>query len=514
MASQFASPNPFDAIADSGMEYEDSSLKRKFQDLSDNDKSDEHNSTNKKGGFDGSSDPVANNQGKNVEKSAPVVNDVPRTMVSNPLYYDKSHYGPFTVIVQKNFTKGEERQPRINQADIGDMLIETYPKEKFQIQTSGYNKFNVSTANRKIANDLVDNGIFKDKGLNAFIPKRHLTKIGVIKDIPARYTDKLLLDEIDADGTEVFEVRRLPRFITKDGKRQKIDSNSIQIVFKSDFLPSRIFFRHCSYLVHEFVPSPPRCYSCFAGGHTKKNCKSDPKCYRCGENVHTNDEDCTKTKDTPQCFICKEKNHWASSKKCLAYKRIASISNFAHSNGLSYNESRYFLNKKNENPYVPPRNTGNFPPLNNHTVNQTKNIPETTYTTKLQTQSVHQQDSSKGNTRTQKTTQSQPRNKVWQVPQSQASRPKHFPSPSPLFTNSQSSSSHPLPPPPPPGYHSHPQKMTNKSETNPSQLFEQISNLPHETLTNLVTLILRSLPLESLNGIITQVTIHDKPQNE
>ena len=100
---------------------------------------------------------------------------------------------------------------RLHQSVIGDILIDTYPGIDFRVSTIGFNKFKISTNNLSAANDVLKNEIFTENNLKTFVPLNRLCKVGVIKEIPIKYSVETLQNKIKIDGAEILQVIRFKR---------------------------------------------------------------------------------------------------------------------------------------------------------------------------------------------------------------------------------------------------------------------------------------------------------------
>ena len=57
--------------------------------------------------------------------------------------------------------------------------------------------------------------------------------------------------------------------------RRFSETSSVLLVFGNDVeeLPKELRIKYQSFIVHEFMPKPTRCYKCQAFGHTHLGCK-------------------------------------------------------------------------------------------------------------------------------------------------------------------------------------------------------------------------------------------------
>ena len=106
----------------------------------------------------------------------------------------------------------------------------------------------------------------------------------------------------------VSEVRRLTRF--KNGEREK--TNSVQVIFKGNELPERIYCDYMSYRVRPYVRAPLRCFRCQDYGHVAAVCGNNIHCGRCGKD-NCSMEKCKE--EQARCLHCSG-NHFTGAAEC------------------------------------------------------------------------------------------------------------------------------------------------------------------------------------------------------
>lgn len=62
---------------------------------------------------------------------------------------------------------------------------------------------------------------------------------------------------------------------------EKVDSPSVLLELKDEFLPTKVMVGYMSFSVRAYVPPPFRCYECQRYGHTASVCKGKQRCGRC-----------------------------------------------------------------------------------------------------------------------------------------------------------------------------------------------------------------------------------------
>lgn len=176
----------------------------------------------------------------------------------------------------------------------------------------------------------------------------------VIRSVPISLTE----EEIKTQLTNLeFPVTKVARLYNK--AKYPIPVCAIELT-KNDqankiFSLTKLNYSIISVEPRRKSPDIPQCSRCQLFGHTKNYCKLTPRCVKCKENHHY--KDCTKTsEEKPQCVNCNGE-HPANYRGCPYFQTISQKSN------------------KNQPPFprrnIPfDNNPANFPPLPNHTSQQ------------------------------------------------------------------------------------------------------------------------------------------------
>lgn len=148
---------------------------------------------------------------------------------------------------------------------------------------------------------------------------------GVIKGVATDISDSDI-----AERTEVFKASRIRKF--QNGRQ--VNTSTVLLIFELDVIerPRYVYIDYCRYAVHDFLPTPTRCYKCQAYGHIGKVCRATiTRCPKCAGNHSA--VDCSAQQ--PQCANCGGA-HSAAYKGCPHYKEAEVVYNLASKQGLSY----------------------------------------------------------------------------------------------------------------------------------------------------------------------------------
>ena len=131
-----------------------------------------------------------------------------------------------------------------------------------EIKMVGFKKAEVTYNNRGAANRIIYQNIKHDKGFSVHIPRRKLTRKGVIHE----WEDSIKeLEGQLMEGQGKYTMQRLKKRRFVDGKPQWIEGKSILITFEGDSLPTRLVigYGHVWLRVEPFIEAIKQCYKCY-----------------------------------------------------------------------------------------------------------------------------------------------------------------------------------------------------------------------------------------------------------
>lgn len=281
--------------------------------------------------------------------------------------YPENIRGPYKVIIQSTNSNDTNQKP-LHAINVAKLITTLYPNKIDKLQHSGKNTLVLTTYDRKIANDLIQLDILKQKNLVAFIPSAYIYKKVIIKNIPTDMSEKEIKDNLVLDSPvstfQIFRVMRFNRRITQeDNKIIYVPTGTVLITYIGQVFPQHAYLYQLSIPVHLYIPKVKLCTNCYRYGHTKTNCKSKTRCYKCGKSDHTQ-ENCDINSDKYMCINCHESNHLPTDKNCKANKREQSILQYAIEKTVTIKESK--LIHKNFSNNSKRFRFSDFPDLNNH----------------------------------------------------------------------------------------------------------------------------------------------------
>jgi hypothetical protein len=205
------------------------------------------------------------------------------------------------------------------------------------IKASGRNKVTVEFKNAVLANKFLESSILEKHGYVASIPKFHITRNGIVRNIPSEWSMEELANSIECpDNIEVIRARRLNRKSIKEGSIEWIPTRTVVLTFQGQKLPERVYCFHTSLPVSVYQLPTIQCNACCRFGHIQAQCRSKPRCYRCSQ-PHLG-ETCTVSPDNSTCLFCSGP-HFASSFSCPEHTRQKLIKSVMSEENISYSEA-------------------------------------------------------------------------------------------------------------------------------------------------------------------------------
>lgn len=276
--------------------------------------------------------------------------------------YAANSPGPFVIYVEHlSLNVGRLHPMRLGEKllNIGDDA--TLIKE---INVIGRNRVKIEVQSASAANRLVKNTVFSENELISYIPLHLTEKRGIIRGVDTSYSEAELLDLIQSH-IPIKNIRRLYRYINKDGQMVKSPRQMIVVTFNKLEIPQFIYINKVRFEVNCYYSPVILCYNCLRYGHTSKQCKSSKKCQTCGsetEQCSVGDRKCSSS-CSKFCIHCRSNNHNTTDRSCPLYlkqKRIKEC--MAHLN-ISFTEAQ----KAVDNPsYASLVSKNKFAPLISH----------------------------------------------------------------------------------------------------------------------------------------------------
>lgn len=151
--------------------------------------------------------------------------------------------------------------------------------------------------------------------VRAEFPRWFHKNAGKLKNVPARFTEKNLLDRLSEVG--VINVRRqITHTILPDGTVDAKPTEHVVVHFGPDrLMPAQVKLGFTLYEVYPYVPPPVQCSKCQEMNHVAKSCPNETRCKVCaGPHGHRL---CTagKRNRQPRCANCGG-GHTASYAHC------------------------------------------------------------------------------------------------------------------------------------------------------------------------------------------------------
>lgn len=175
--------------------------------------------------------------------------------------------------------------------------------------------------------------------INAFIPKYNVSKTGIIFDIPTKFNDDFLKDNLESDLPIINIYRCMKRKVIEETNEIKwVPANTVKITFRGQNVPDEVTFGYSKRKVKPDVPNVLQCHHCLRYGHTKKYCKQEgSSCFVC-ETQHGSSPKQLCSKQT-KCFHCHSDQHNGTSKDCPEYLRNQLIKETMYYNNLTFSEA-------------------------------------------------------------------------------------------------------------------------------------------------------------------------------
>lgn len=251
--------------------------------------------------------------------------------------YQASDVAPFVVHVQRE-SVSQDKNLFIHPITFGQFLKKNHFKSIINgsVKKIGRNRISLSFSKLEDANLFLESGILSSYKYKAFVPIFNVTRMGVIRGVPANWSDEEVLDNISVPMGcgKVIRVRRLKKKTIVDGNSTFTPIETVVLTFDGQVLPKRIFLCYNSLPVDLYIYPTIQCFNCCRYGHIKGQCRSAPKCFKCGAE-HSGDN-CSSEDEL--CFVCSG-HHMATSRKCPEFSRQRAIKETMAKSCVSYGEA-------------------------------------------------------------------------------------------------------------------------------------------------------------------------------
>lgn len=254
--------------------------------------------------------------------------------------YSDSDRAPFTVFISR-----EETDPRqgltLNSLKFAQFIHSKGFKGVVQgsVKSLGRNRMSIDFATFIDANNFVSNPILSDYKYMASIPRFHVTRMGVVRDIPTDWTLEELVNGLETPHNcgDVIRARRLNFKNKKEDIVTWSPSSTVVLTFSGQVLPEKVFCYNASLPVSFYHLPTIQCRNCLRFGHISSQCRSNSRCYRCAQ-PHPGDS-CKVPDSQVTCILCSGGSHKATDDKCPEHSRQKSIKMVMSQENLSYREA-------------------------------------------------------------------------------------------------------------------------------------------------------------------------------
>lgn len=255
------------------------------------------------------------------------------------IFYQASDCAPFKVHVQREQSSPDENC-YMNAISFGFFLKKNMFKNIIDgsVKKIGRNRICISFSDFDSANTFILSNTLKSNKYKAFVPIFNVTRMGVVRGIPADWSDEDIIENITVPigCGKIIKVRRLKKKNIVNGKAEYTPIETVVLTFDGQILPPRVFLCYNALPVDIYIYPTVQCFNCCRYGHIKSQCRSTPRCFKCGQK-HTGDT-CPNEEEDAYCCICTG-SHFATNRKCPEYLRQRSIKDTMAKNCISYAEA-------------------------------------------------------------------------------------------------------------------------------------------------------------------------------
>jgi len=123
-----------------------------------------------------------------------------------------------------------------------------------------------ATSSANTANRIMENPIFAQHNLRAFIPAYKVLRTEVIQDILVEIDIEIIRSNIEASRCKILDIQRFNRRVNQNGKSEYIPSKTLSNLQVKDFLPKEVFiFKRQK--IRPYIPRPKICFFCYRVEH-------------------------------------------------------------------------------------------------------------------------------------------------------------------------------------------------------------------------------------------------------
>lgn len=252
-------------------------------------------------------------------------------------FFNSTDISPFTIHVQ---IKKTDVNSSLHPVSFGKFLMKNNIRNIINgsVKRIGRTRISMAFSNMNDANAFITDARLEAENLTAYIPSFSITRMGLIRGIPAQWSEEEILTNISVPigCGKVVKARRLNRRVTENDLVRWLPSETVVLTFDGQQLPKRVFSCYNAIPVELYIFPTVQCFSCCKFGHTKTNCRSKPQCYKCGQ-MHTA-ETCSVVEDNAFCFMCNGA-HFAINRSCPEHKRQKDIKVTMANSCVSYGEA-------------------------------------------------------------------------------------------------------------------------------------------------------------------------------
>ncbi|KAI8421923.1 hypothetical protein MSG28_009843 [Choristoneura fumiferana] len=217
------------------------------------------------------------------------------------LKYSESDSGPFIVQVSCEILNSPSHVRGLKMAQT---IYNSKVSGIKEMKSAGKNKLNVYFTSAREANLFIENPVIAQHNLIAAIPRFHVSRMGVVRQIPLEWTLEELIDAIECPSGQN--------------------------------LPEKIYVYSMSIPVDNYKLPTIQCHKCCRFGHVKDQCRSNPRCAKCAQNHATSD--CTVPDSDVTCLYCSGP-HTATDNRCPEFSRQKSIKTVMSIENIGYVEA-------------------------------------------------------------------------------------------------------------------------------------------------------------------------------
>ncbi|KAJ8674130.1 hypothetical protein QAD02_005392 [Eretmocerus hayati] len=265
----------------------------------------------------------ADNQRSRLQRSDPAPADVNKSStpkqqeILEPLFYSQGNSGPYIVFIEP--IDASQVKGKLNPTSVGIVIAKKIDYNRYACRSSGKQKVTITASDPEAANAILRDTTLALHNLRATAPVHRLSRQGIIRDVPLDLSDGTILHAFQY-SVPVIKVKRLSRSKTEASNQKSfIPTQSIQVTFDGQHLPSRVRLYGASHPVEPFSQPVRMCFNCFRYGQIQAQCRSSPICAKCGAAKHDSADACPQKDADPICVNC-QGNHDPVNKICPEYQ--------------------------------------------------------------------------------------------------------------------------------------------------------------------------------------------------